>query len=110
MLGCRPLNNQFPNSESLVQGCVDSWLYREIQLVKPKIIITLGNQALFYLGGEMGITKNRGKWKQLPQFKCWTFATFHPSYVLRCKHDVKIENTFRQDFETIASEWNDYSQ
>lgn len=110
VLGCRPLNNKFPDCESTVKTCVDLWLYREIELVKPKIIITLGNPALKYVGNMVGITKYRGKWRKLPKFNCWTFATFHPSYVLRRQDDGRTENMFCEDFETIASEWKNHLQ
>ena len=65
------------------------YLKREIELVRPKVIVLLGPVPLFYLTGQKGITKFRGKWLNFNGIDC--MPTFHPSYLLRvpeAKRDV----------------------
>ncbi len=105
VLACRPPNNNFPEGNAEVKTCTKSWLLEEIKLLRPKVIITLGNQALRTLRNEHGITNSRGKWKFLPECRAWSFATFHPSYVLRCTRDNKphVNDLFNRDVKVIAT-------
>ncbi len=73
------------------------YLRRQITLLKPKVICTLGNIPLRALMGDdtLGITSLRG---QKLQFEGITLIpTFHPSYLLRndeakkpCWEDLKL--------------------
>jgi len=109
ILACRPQDNKFPASDhSLeVQTCTRKWLFPEIELVRPKIIITLGNPALKWVQGDWGITANRGKWKFLHNFRAWGFATYHPSYVIRSEKSDKqfVVDQFEADIKTVATMW-----
>lgn len=128
VLACRPFKNVFPsgtektyhivskqktvNAKEVVNFCATTWLRREVRIVKPKIIITLGSKALDLIRGDHGITAHRGTWKfvksQLFGYSAWTFATYHPSYVIRCKNDPSrdyIPRQFSEDFKTIAETW-----
>jgi len=108
VLACRPENNKFPDSDLDISTCVTQWLYEEIKLVSPKIIVTLGNPALRWVQKEKGITANRGKWKFLSEFRAWGFATYHPSYVIRNKNysDKKfVVDQFESDIKTVATMW-----
>lgn len=105
VLGCRPQDNKFPQDAALVDACTGSWLFREIKLLKPKVIITLGNPALVQVREEVGITGRRGSWKFLPMFRAWSMATFHPSYVLRQSHVGYIEKQFEADIKMVAENW-----
>ncbi len=109
VLACRPKNNEFPGGDKSpeVKTCMSAWLLREIKLLKPKIIITLGNPALKYIRGDWGITANRGKWKFLFDYRAWSFATYHPSYVIRSQNDGKqyIVDEFEKDIEVVSKTW-----
>jgi len=110
ILACRPLNNKFPsNDDSLVKRCCGLWVYREIQLLQPKVIIILGSPALKNIRGDLYITANRGQWKFVREHNCWSFATFHPSYVLRSENSGKefISDQFNADIKKIADGWRD---
>lgn len=124
LIACRPKDNKFPSQShgpyfvkkgpgredkipatKVVLVCANSWLFREIALLKPKIIVTMGARALEFVVQEKGITVNRGHWKFLPQFRAWSFATFHPSYVMRCENDEDksyISDQFDEDIKKIA--------
>lgn len=79
---CRPRGNRTPN---LAEGdfCASRWLDREIEIIKPLVIVALGSVAMHYLGNaDMRITRQRGQWFKTKQgIDC--IATFHPSYLLR---------------------------
>ncbi len=126
-LSCRPLGNKFPggvtaqvywlkfdgknkksNGRSTVSYCVDRWVHREIKLLKPKVIVIVGGQSLEFIREERGITAARGEWKFLPKYKAWSFAIFHPSYVLRCEKSTEksyVADLFDQDIKKIANTW-----
>ena len=111
-VACRPLNNMFPSGKDgrkLVGICVSSWLMKEINILKPKVIVTLGSQALHFVRSDRGITSNRGTWKFLPEFRAWSLATYHPSYVLRCQNteQIHIPKEFEKDIQIIAETWQD---
>lgn len=105
IIPCRPLDNKFPETDE-PKSCFENWLDREIRLVKPKIIILLGNVPLKYLRGSSGITRQRGTWVDLPGYSARSFATYHPSYVMRCRHSttLNVVEQFEQDIATVAAE------
>jgi len=83
---CRPPNNRNPLPDE-VTACKD-YLIRQIQLIKPKIIIVLGSPSLkTVLGDSLSITKARGNWSQAKvdymDDTLYIMPTFHPSYLLR---------------------------
>ena len=78
---CRPPLNRVPSKEE-AQKCLP-FLMKQIELVKPKIIITLGATSYQYLSGDTdsAISKIRG---ELIQFShALLMPTFHPSFLLR---------------------------
>ena len=83
---CRPthelkgIKDRAPDREE-VAAC--SWILdRQIEIIKPEVIITLGNPAMkFILKTQMGITKMRGNFFEYNGIK--VMPTYHPSYVLR---------------------------
>lgn len=111
LIPCRPLNDSF-SAEHVeddnydILECMKTWLFEEIKLLKPKIIVTLGSQPLFYIRNQKEITENHGKWKFLKNFSAWSFATFHPSYVMRCQNDKSkkfIVQAFEDDIKLIVN-------
>ncbi len=77
---CRPPNNRVPTPTE-AHTC-QPFLLKQIELIKPKIIITLGGTAYHYMtGDETGITKVRGT--LLQQNGYTLIPTYHPSFLLR---------------------------
>ena len=77
---CRPPENRDPNPIELT-NCND-YLEAQILLLRPKIIVTLGNIATkWLLKVDKGITALRGQWFDWRKIK--VFPMFHPSYLLR---------------------------
>ena len=77
---CRPPGNRAP---TLVEAhTCRPFLLREIAVIKPKVIVVLGNTALHnLLDTKTGITKVRGQFQDY--FAVKVMPTFHPAYLLR---------------------------
>jgi DNA polymerase len=84
---CRPPDNRPPSPEE-TNACW-GYLVRQLQIIQPRVIVTLGNPATKgLLMTKVGITKLRGNWQQLPEIGpglagIAVMPTFHPAYVLR---------------------------
>ena len=78
---CRPPDNRDPLPEEK-QAC-RSYLDRQLEILKPKIILLCGKVALTsFLETKEGITKLRGRWFDGP-YGAKMMPIFHPSYLLR---------------------------
>ena len=80
-LKCRPPGNRDPLPEETL-AC-SPYLVRQLELIRPRVIVTLGNPATRYvLQTKEGITKLRGRTH--PHASGATVVpTFHPAAVLR---------------------------
>lgn len=80
---CRPPDNRTPTPQES-QRCLP-YLRRQIELVRPKVLVTLGATPLRELVGvSTGITRIRGQWQRLDMLGGLpVMPTFHPAYVLR---------------------------
>ena len=112
VIPCRPENNKFPTDVTIVNDCVFRWLYKEIEILRPKFIITCGSPALKAIrrsqGVSMSVGANRGRWDFVNRFRAFTLATWHPSYVLRCQNDENKQTVlieFKNDLEKVSKEW-----
>ena len=101
---CRPPNNRTPLKEE-ANACLD-YLRNQVMIIKPKIIVLLGNTALKnILGEEYGITTARGMWIEKKGIKY--MPTFHPAALLR---DESKKIDFWKDLELVkqAADENNY--
>ena len=80
---CRPPDNRTPTPQE-AQHCLP-YLKRQIELLRPAVIVTLGATPLReLLGVPGGITRLRGQWQRLDLLGgIPVMPTFHPAYVLR---------------------------
>ncbi len=81
---CRPPGNRNPETDE-VASC-EHWLLEQIQLIRPQIIVTLGNvPTQWATGTSLGITKTRGVWGEFKKLSSpiKIFPMFHPAYLLR---------------------------
>ena len=81
---CRPPGNRNPEPDE-VTSC-DPWLLEQIRLIRPQIIVTLGNvPTQWALGTKLGITKTRGQWGEFKKLGApiSVLPMFHPAYLLR---------------------------
>jgi DNA polymerase len=84
---CRPPENRNPEPDE-VAAC-EPFLKKQIELVRPEIIVGLGKFAVqTLLKSNAPISKLRGKWHSYCGIKL--MPTFHPAYLLRNPADKKL--------------------
>jgi DNA polymerase len=104
MLKCRPPGNRTPNPQE-IQACW-SYLLRQLQIIRPRVIVTLGNPATQgLLQTSVGITRLRGQWQRLPDLAPGlggtpVMPTFHPAYVLR-QYTVEVRGKVWDDLKKV---------
>ncbi len=77
---CRPPNNRTPTPTEAIT--CRPYLLKQIEIIKPKLIVALGSTAYRYLTNDnTPISKIRGNIIDLKDFSL--IATYHPSYLLR---------------------------
>lgn len=87
---CRPTvdmagTRDRPPDEEEVNAC-SPFLLRQIEIIDPRVIITLGNPSTrFLLKTKAGITTLRGRWHMYRHIP--VMPTYHPSYILRNGND-----------------------
>jgi uracil-DNA glycosylase len=86
VLKCRPnipvgaSGNRKPTAEEM-QTCLP-WLEKQIDLIKPRVMVALGATALEgLLGATTAVSKVRGRWLDFRGIP--VMATYHPAYLLR---------------------------
>lgn len=77
---CRPPANRTPEGDEL-EACAP-FLLRQLGVVRPEIIVSLGKTATSYLlGVKTPMSKIRGRWHEYQGVAL--MPTWHPSYLLR---------------------------
>ncbi|MCP4176761.1 MAG: uracil-DNA glycosylase [bacterium] len=82
---CRPPQNRNPHPDE-ASFCLP-FLLRQIDIIKPKVIILLGAVPLKHLLNKTGITRIHGEWHEFHGIK--TLPTFHPAFLLRDSRQKK---------------------
>jgi DNA polymerase len=95
---CRPPGNRKPEKDE--SSTCQQFLFRQIDVVRPKIIVALGNTPVeTLLGLKLGITKARGEFYDYHGIKL--MPTFHPAYLLR---DPTKKREVWQDMKKVRAE------
>lgn len=98
---CRPPQNRNPLPQE--QAACLPFLWEQINLVNPKILVTLGAVATkAFLGGDTKITRIRGQWqtwKNMP-----LLPTYHPSALLR---NPNLKKDAWEDFKNIVRKYRE---
>lgn len=88
VIKCRPPENRNPEQDEL-DAC-RPWIRKQVELIRPKVIVTLGRFALqSTLERAVAISSARGEWMEHNGVKL--MPTYHPAYLLRnpaAKRDV----------------------
>jgi uracil-DNA glycosylase family 4 len=102
---CRPPRNREPMPNE-IQTCTP-YLDRQIKIIKPKFIVTLGNYSTAYIFSKAdlpfsGITQARGKFYQatILDMQVTIFPTFHPAAAL---YSAKYKETLQRDFQLLKN-------
>jgi DNA polymerase len=99
VLKCRPPANRDPRPEE-IDAC-KGYLRRQLELVDPRVVVTLGNFATkLLLRTETGITRLRGT-----SYRWWRdkmlVPTYHPAAALR--GGDRITDLMRKDFDIMRA-------
>jgi uracil-DNA glycosylase len=96
---CRPPGNRDPMPDE-VETCAP-WLREQIELVDPRVIVTLGNFATrFMLDKPVSISRVRGQ--RFPLEGRTVIPTFHPAAILRGGGEASTQMVaLRSDFQEI---------
>jgi len=94
-VSCRPPEEKSP-SKGEIKAC-KAWLDAQIQAVKPKFILLLGNVPLQSVTGSGGIKKQRGR--PFEQEGIIYVPAYHPAFILR---DPTQRDTFNRDIKLFA--------
>ena len=102
---CRPPRNREPMPNE-IQTCTP-YLDRQIKIIKPHFIVTLGNYSTTYIFSKAnlafsGITQTRGKFFQaiILDMQMTIFPTFHPAAAL---YSAKYKETLQHDFQLLKN-------
>jgi len=96
---CRPPKNRAPLPQEM-EFCKNLFLDKQIKIIQPKIIVTLGTTSSNALIGEViKITKIHGI--KIIKDNLVIIPIFHPAYILR---NQTLLNSWVADFETIKKE------
>jgi uracil-DNA glycosylase len=98
-LKCRPPGNRDPMPDEK-QAC-EPFLFRQIELIQPKVIATLGNHATKQLTGkETGITRVHGREQQLTvgSMQVLLYPLYHPAAALYTPAMLKV---LEEDFARL---------
>ncbi len=100
VLKCRPPQNRDPLPEEI--AACEPHLFRQIELIQPKLVATLGNFATKLLSGKpLGITRVHGQEQEvmLGTSRVLLYPLYHPAAALYTPSMLKV---LEQDFARIA--------
>jgi len=104
VIKCRPPNNRQPEEEE-IKICTSLYLNKQIELIKPKLIVCLGNVSANYIFKKFGLkfesmNKQHGKIFLISNLFTQTkiIATYHPAAILRNQNLMPVA---KADWETI---------
>lgn len=75
----RPPGNRNPSSQDIAM--FRPFIWKHIELIKPKVLVLTGNIACASILKQQGITKLRGKWMKIDDMD--VMPTVHPAFLLR---------------------------
>ena len=88
---CRPPENRDPKRVEIA-ACA-SWLDRQLQLIQPRVVCTLGNFATRRIRGDQtGIMSLRGRQEKrmLSGYPTTLYPLLHPAAALRSTRNLKF--------------------
>ena len=96
VIKCRPPGNRDPLPRE-IEAC-RGWLERQIDCIKPRVIVTLVRFSLSrYMSGE-SISKVHGKSRRIGDIVC--FPMYHPAAAL---HQASLRKVIEEDMQKLPS-------
>jgi DNA polymerase len=101
VIKCRPPGNRDPRPEE-IEACTP-WLSEQIEIIDPRIIVTLGNFATRYiLDRQVSISRVRGE--KIPWNGRVVIPTFHPAAILHGGGAASSQMaSLKTDFQTVKA-------
>jgi len=93
---CRPPGNRDPQPEEL-EAC-SKFLDRQIELINPEIIVTLGRFSMAKFFGQVKISQIHGSMRKIGER--YIVAMYHPAAAL---HQPALKNTLLSDFAKLKN-------
>jgi uracil-DNA glycosylase family 4 len=95
---CRPPDNRNPHADEM--DCCRDYLLRQIAIIQPKVIVTLGKVAAgFFIQSDLGMTALRGEFRDFQGIK--VMPTFHPSYLIRNEGNKILRKMVWDDMQQV---------
>jgi len=99
IIKCRPPSNRNPDEDEITT-CI-SFLKKQIEIIAPEIVCTLGNIATrALLDTDLEVTKLRGRFHERSGLK--VMPTYHPSYLLM---DSSKKRETWEDMKKVKKEY-----
>lgn len=103
VIKCRPPENRDPQPDE-VNICTKTYLYKQIDLINPKVIVTLGrySMGLFFPGAKITAIQGKPKWDNGRAY----LPLFHPAAVLR---NISLRPQIEAGIKlipTLIAEWD----
>ena len=104
ILKCRPPGNRDPQADE-VAACRD-YLERQIDLIRPRVIVLLGRVAAqTLLGNDLTLSRMRGQWYRVRGVE--TRVTYHPAALLR---NVGFKRPTWEDMQVVRDRLHESHQ
>lgn len=97
---CRPPDNRVPLREE-EEACAP-YLVRQIELIRPRVIVTLGKTPTDYFApGRESMTSRRGRFADYRGIP--VMPTFHPSYLVRNEGNRELKRMVWEDMQKVMA-------
>ena len=102
VIKCRPTTDDGGNrtpTDSELRFCGEKWLFMQLELLSPRLIITLGGIALKFFIPKAKVTQYVGQFYET-DIETKMFVTYHPAYILR---NYNIMENYNEHFDKIKN-------
>jgi uracil-DNA glycosylase family 4 len=97
---CRPPDNRVPHREE--EDACSPYLIRQIELIRPRVIVTLGKTPTdYFVPGREGMTARRGNYGDYRGIP--VMPTFHPSYLVRNEGNRELKRMVWEDMQKVMA-------
>lgn len=96
VIKCRPPGNRDPLPEEI--GSCSDWLSRQIEIVRPRLIVTLGRYSMARFLPGTAISRVHGQARKVGGV--WIVPMYHPAAAL---HQGSLRRTIEDDFSKIPA-------
>lgn len=97
LVKCKTPNNRSPSPEEI--SCCKQFLSQQISIIKPKLIVALGDESFKYLSGIKNCDQMRGQILKYSSDSSLVF-TFSPNFLLR---NPSLKKEAIEDFKKIKN-------